>query len=81
VTPPDSDGFDALPPSAKYVYHVLEEADGELTRQELLEETDLHERTLDRALKSLQNGDFIALDRDTGDLRQIVANVASTRTL
>lgn len=80
MTPPDSDGFDALPPSAKYVHHVLVE-DGPLLRQELQDQTGLPTRTLDRALDTLQNGDYITVTRDNGDLRQVVANVASSHTL
>jgi len=62
-----------LPPSAKYVYHVLEEADGDrVTRQELLERVALDERTVDRALERLQNVDYIDKTRDNEDLRQVV---------
>jgi len=62
-----------LPPSAKYVFHVLEEADGEqVTRQELLERVALDERTVDRALERLQNVDYIDKTRDNEDLRQVV---------
>ena len=62
-----------LPPSAKYVYHVLDEADGDrVTRQELLERVALDERTVDRALERLQNVDYIDKTRDNKDLRQVV---------
>lgn len=66
------DEVTTLPPSAKYVYHILEEDGERLTRQELLERVELNERTLDRALESLQNGDFIDKTRDSEDLRQVV---------
>lgn len=77
MTGADSGRFDDLPPSAKYVYHTLE-SEGSLTRQELLEETDLPEPTLDRALESLHNEDYILKTRDSGDLRKVVIN---TRTI
>jgi len=67
------DALADLPPSAKYVHHVLEEADGSrVTRQELLERVALDERTVDRALERLQNVDYIHKTRDTKDLRQVV---------
>jgi len=69
----DADDLADLPPSAKYVYHVLEEEDADqLTRQELLDRVHLNERTLDRALDHLQNVDCIDKTRDSGDLRQVV---------
>lgn len=66
---------DDLPPSARYVYYVLEQ-EGSKTRQQLLEELNLPERTLDRALETLQSGDLIAKTRDNTDSRQVVAKVA-----
>ena len=65
-----------LPPSAKYVYHVIEaEGDGSLARQELREETELADTTLDRAIESLQNGDYLFKSRDSNDLRQVVYHI------
>lgn len=65
-----------LPPSAKYVYHVLEnEGDGELTRSELIAETDLPERTIDEALDTLKNRDYVFTSRKSGDLRQVVCSI------
>jgi DNA-binding MarR family transcriptional regulator len=47
-----------LPPSAGYVLDVIER-DGPLSRQQLLEETYLAERSLDRALTTLETRDLI----------------------
>ena len=67
------DALADLPPSAKYVKHVLEDVDGNrVTRQELLERVALDERTVDRALERLQNVDYIDKTRDNKDLRQVV---------
>ncbi len=74
-----SDGSESLPPSAAYVLDKIE-AEGSATRQELLAATYLCERTLDRALETLQNGDYITLDRDSEDLRQVVATLADKRS-
>jgi len=71
VTGADSEGSTPLPPSAAYVYHVLDE-DGPLARQELLERVELNERTLDRALDRLQNDDLIDKTRNPMDLREVV---------
>jgi uncharacterized membrane protein len=68
-----STATDRLPPSCRYVLDVLERADGELTRQELLDETELPERTLDEALERLENQGKIDKTRDNSDLRKVVA--------
>jgi thiosulfate/3-mercaptopyruvate sulfurtransferase len=65
-----------LPPSCKFVYKEVWRH-GEIHRQELIDETGLPERTIARALKRLQNGGYIDLDRDSDDLRQVVAKLAS----
>lgn len=70
------DDIDDLPPSAKYVLDVVERK-GPIRRQELLNETDLPERTVDRALDRLHTGDYIVKTRESGDLRQILAKLAS----
>jgi DNA-binding MarR family transcriptional regulator len=65
-----------LPPSAKYVYHVLEEEDDDrLSRQDLLDRVHLNERTLDRALNHLQNVGYVDKTRDSDDLRQVVVTL------
>lgn len=63
--------LDDLPPSARYVHHVLEEH-GELTRQDLLEVTGLPERTLQDALDHLENRNSIHKSRKSDDLTQVV---------
>lgn len=81
MTPSDSDGRSRLPPSAKYVYYALREReDQQVTRQELQEAVDLPESTLDRAIDRLQNEDYIAKTRDSGDLREVVLIMSTTRT-
>jgi DNA-binding MarR family transcriptional regulator len=69
------DEIDDLPPSAKYVLDVVER-EGSIRRQELINETDLPARTIDRALDRLHTGDHIVKTRESRDLRQIVAKVA-----
>jgi DNA-binding MarR family transcriptional regulator len=66
--------FESLPPSAKYVYSVVDE-DGPLTRQQLLEATYLAESTLDRALETLETGHWIHKSRKSDDLTQVVAQI------
>jgi DNA-binding MarR family transcriptional regulator len=70
------DDVDDLPPSAKYVLNVVER-EGPIRRQELLAETALPERTLDDALDRLNSRDFLSVTRDTRDLRQVVAEMAT----
>lgn len=70
----DSADFESLPPSAKYVYEVLDR-DGPLSRRDLQERTQLPERTVDRALDRLRNGDFIYTTRDSEDLRVVVCQI------
>lgn len=74
-----SDGADDLPPSCRYVLHVLE-AEGALTRQELLAETTLPEPTLDRAVSRLQNDDYVVKSRKSNDLRKVVIELRDVRT-
>ena len=70
----EADDWSPLPISAKYIYHVLDE-DGPLARQELLDRVELNERTLDRALDRLQNGDYVDKTRNPMDLRQVVYEI------
>jgi DNA-binding transcriptional ArsR family regulator len=53
VGPPDMDGVDYLPPSAKQVFRVLA-SDGLLTQKELISKTDLPPRTVRYALVKLK---------------------------
>lgn len=66
---------DQLPPSAKFVLDVVERQ-APITRQELLAETTLPESTLDRALRSLKNDDYVTVTRENRDLRQVVIKMA-----
>jgi hypothetical protein len=76
VTGSESEGVSPLPPSAKYVYHVLENVeDGKLTRGELIEATELPERTVDDALQTLKNRDYVFTSRKSTDLRQVVCRI------
>lgn len=68
-----------LPPSALFVLDVVER-EGPISRQDLLKETGLCERTLDRALDRLQNVGKVTLDRDNDDLRKVVASPATMPT-
>jgi DNA-binding IclR family transcriptional regulator len=73
---------DDLRPSCRCALLAFE-ATGErtLSRQELLDETGLAERTLTRALHDLQSGGYLSLDRENDDLRQVSATLAATHTL
>jgi len=71
--------FEDLPPSAEYVYQLVQRHEP-VTRQELLEQTYLIEATLDRALETLQNEDFLFKTRDSDDLRQVVLKTRTIRT-
>lgn len=72
------DDVESLPPSCRCVLLVLDE---EATRQQLLEQTGLPETTLDDALDTLENRDFIRRTRKSDDLRQVVAISTDKRTL
>ena len=72
----DRDDVDSLPPSCQYVLDVLETHDGELTRKELKEQTYLADRTLDAALETLKNCEFIYKSRQSSDLRQVLVHLA-----
>lgn len=63
-----------LAPSDRLVLEALRRsADGELSRQALLARTMLPERTLDRALRRLEEYGLILKARGNGDARRIVA--------
>lgn len=62
-------GTDSLPPSAKYVHHVLEEADRPLTKRELAQETNLPLSTVTYALGRLDERDLVVSRRKYRDLR------------
>ena len=67
---------DDLPPSCRCVLQALGYHGPELSRQALLEETGLPERTLDEALNRCESRGFLSLTRKSGDLRQTVAILA-----
>lgn len=58
-----------LPPSAKLVYKTLD-YEGELTRQELAEDTFLPPRTVDSALDQLRDVALVERDVDMQDARR-----------
>lgn len=70
------ESIDDLPPSCRCVLQALNYRGGELSRQELLAETGLPERTLDEALDRCESRDFLSLSRKSADLRQTVAILA-----
>jgi len=61
--------FDELPPSCRYVLHILQEKQP-LTLQDIVEETDLPNTTAQWALRRLKNCGYISADRDPEDLRR-----------
>ena len=64
-----SPAFDELPPSCRYVLHILLE-EQPLTFQDMVEETDLPKPTARWALRRLKNCSYISTDRDPKDLRR-----------
>ena len=66
-----------LPPSCRCVLQALKYHGPKLTRQELLEETGLPERTLDGALKRCETRGYLHRARKSGDVRQTVAILAT----
>lgn len=80
MTGTESGEFDALPPSAKYVYRELaREFDGRATRADLLDATRLPESTLDDALDTLEYRDYILRSRDSEDPRCVSAEIRDSR--
>lgn len=63
-----------LPPSARYVRHVIEE-DGPIRRQDLLDELDLPESTIRYAIGQLKERGAIKTEPVMGDGRQIQYNI------
>lgn len=61
---------ESLPPSALYVEYVLEDQESCLSRESLLAETGLHERTLRNALKRLRETDRVMVIQVPGDARR-----------
>lgn len=70
-----------LPPSCRCVLLAFDIHDAErLLWQDLKDETDLPDRTLSRALSTLESHNKIHLTRKNDDLRQIVATLAETHS-
>jgi len=67
---------DDLPPSCRCVLQALRYHGPELSRQQLLEETGLPERTLDEALHRCETRGYLSRSRKSGNLRQTVAILA-----
>lgn len=68
---PMPDDLQHLPPSAKYVYHVLRHADEPVPRSELLTMTGLPEPTVDRAIEQIREEGFLDKTREAHDLRHV----------
>lgn len=68
---------DDLPPSCRCVLQALKHHGPKLTRQELLKQTGLPERTLDEALNRCENRGYLHRARKSGDVRQTVAILAT----
>lgn len=64
-----ADVVDDLPQGARAVVWYLEQRGGSVTRQELVDETWLTDRTVDRALARLEELDVVRRDRLDDDLR------------
>ena len=73
-------GFDELPPSCKCVYLALDTAEDEWrTRSSLLADTRLPERTLDDAIATLENRDYLLKARKSDDPSQVVCKLRESR--
>jgi len=81
VTGAEPGWSDDLPPSARYVLQALDEAGGELSRGELIDELCHRERTITEALDTLENRGYILRTRDSTDLRQVSVVLADERML
>lgn len=63
-------------PSRKFVAYVIEQHDGPISRQQLLDETGLPETTLKYALMDLRHAGYIDTRPVPGDARQRQYSVA-----
>jgi len=81
VTGTESGRFDDLPPSARYVLRALDEAGGELSRSDLVDELCHRDRTITEALDTLENRGYILRNRKSEDLREVSVVLADERTL
>ncbi|MFA9516755.1 hypothetical protein ACERIT_06005 [Halopenitus sp. H-Gu1] len=70
------DPFESLPPSCQCVRLAFEKnGTDQLSRQELLRETNLSESALDDALERLETRDLLIRTRKFDDLTQVVAEL------
>lgn len=76
--PPDLDGLEFLPPSAKQVYNVLISS-GPLTQKELIGKTNLPPRTVRYALSRLKGEDILEERFCFQDARQSLYNLIVQR--
>lgn len=81
MTGTESGRFDDLPPSARYVLRALDEAGGELSRSDLVDELCHRDRTITEALDTLENRGYILRNRKSEDLREVSVVLADERTL
>jgi len=72
---PIPDDLQHLPPSAKYVYHILCHADEPVPRSELLRMTGLPEPTVDRAIDQIRDEGLLDTTREAYDLRHVFYQV------
>jgi hypothetical protein len=76
----DREDGDSLPPSCRCVLLAFEKRDTDtLTRQELLEETELPTSTLDDALRTLENRHSLLLARKSDSPDRVVAEIQDPR--
>jgi len=71
----DREDFESLPPSCRAIIRELEHADGELTRQELIERTGHSPSTMTDALRTLENRYWILRARDSEDLNRVSVEI------
>ena len=67
----DREDFESLPPSCRAVIRELDHAGGELTRQELIEQTGHPDSTITDALRNLENRCWVLRARDNEDLNRV----------
>lgn len=79
MTGTESGRSDDLPPSARYILQALQEADGELSRRELVNQLCHRERTITEALDTLENCGYIIRNRNSEDLREVSVVLADER--
>jgi len=75
----DRDPVESLPPSCRYVLAALEDADGTSSRQDLIDQLCHRESTINRALDTLESGNYIIRTRNPSDLREVVVELADER--